>query len=50
LDRLHLRIDVEEMLHPDGRIVIVHVPSRPIGRPVESGGPTGCAAMTPLSP
>ncbi len=27
LDRLHLRIDVEEMVHPDGRIVVVHVPS-----------------------
>ena len=30
LDRLHLRIDMEEMVHPDGRIVIVHIPSRPI--------------------
>ena len=38
LDRLHLRIDVEEMVHPDGRIVVVHVPSRPIGRPVEYRG------------
>lgn len=38
LDKLHLRIDVEEIIHPDGRVVAVHVPSRPIGRPVEYRG------------
>jgi ATP-dependent DNA helicase RecG len=27
-DRLHHRIEVEEFPHPDGRVVIVHVPSR----------------------
>ncbi len=50
LDRLHLRIDVEEMVHPDGRIVVVHVPPGPSEDPLNTGGPIGCAAMTPLSP
>lgn len=38
LDRLRLRIEVEALTVPDGRVVIVHVPSRPIGRPVEYRG------------
>ncbi len=53
LDRLHLRIDVEEMFHPDGRIVIVHVPSRPIGRPVEYRGAYWMRshdALVPMTP
>ncbi len=53
LDRLHLRIDVEEMVHPDGRIVIVHVPSRPIGRPVEYRGAYWMRshdALVPMTP
>ena len=53
LDRLHLRIDVEEMVHPDGRIVVVHVPSRPIGRPVEYRGAYWMRshdALVPMTP
>ncbi len=50
LDRLHLRIDVEEMVHPDGRIVIVHVPSRPIGRPVEYRGAYWMRSHDALAP
>jgi len=53
LDRLHLRIDVEEVVHPDGRIVIVHVPSRPIGRPVEYRGAYWMRshdALVPMTP
>lgn len=38
LDRLHLRVDIEEMETDEGRVVIVHVPSRPIGHPVEYKG------------
>jgi len=30
-DRLHFRVEVEELLHPDGRILIFHIPSRPNG-------------------
>lgn len=31
LDVLGFRVDLEEVAHPDGRIVVVHVPSRPRG-------------------
>jgi len=37
-DTLHLRIDVEEINHPDGRVVVLHVPPRPIGTALERGG------------
>lgn len=30
-DRLHFRVEVEELLHPDGRTVIFLIPSRPTG-------------------
>jgi len=53
LDRLHLRIEVEEMFHPDGRVVIVHVPSRPIGRPIEYRGAYWMRshdALVPMTP
>ena len=53
LDRLHLRIDMEDMVHPDGRIVVVHVPSRPIGRPVEYRGAYWMRshdALVPMTP
>ena len=53
LDRLHLRIDMEEIIHPDGRIVVVHVPSRPIGRPVEYRGAYWMRshdALVPMTP
>jgi len=38
LDRLGLRIDAEVVDHPDGRVVIFHVPSRPVGMPVQYRG------------
>ncbi|MGD8240947.1 MAG: putative DNA binding domain-containing protein, partial [Armatimonadota bacterium] len=36
--RLHLRIEPEELHHPNGRVVIFHVPSRPIGTPLHYKG------------
>lgn len=36
--RLHTRVDAEEVQHPDGRVLIFHVPSRPMGRPIEFEG------------
>jgi ATP-dependent DNA helicase RecG len=36
-ERIRLRIDAEEINHPDGRVLIFHVPSRPIGMPVHYG-------------
>ena len=53
LDRLHLRIDVEEIIHPNGRVVAVHVPPRPIGRPVEYRGAywmRSNEALVPMTP
>lgn len=38
LQKIQLRVDVEEFTHPNGRIIIFHVPSRPIGRLVQSTG------------
>lgn len=37
-ERLQLRLDVEEIRHPDGRVLVFQVPSRPIGRPVPYQG------------
>jgi ATP-dependent DNA helicase RecG len=30
-EKLRFRVDVEELLHPEGRVVVFHVPSRPVG-------------------
>ena len=38
LDRLHLRIETDEIQHPEGRVVILTIPSRPLGRPIEYKG------------
>ena len=53
LDRLRLRIDMEEVWHSDGRVVVVHVPSRPIGRPIEYRGAywmRSGEALVPMTP
>jgi ATP-dependent DNA helicase RecG len=31
LDKLRFRVDIEEILHPDGRTLVFHIPSRPKG-------------------
>jgi len=36
--KLKIRVDVEELMHPDGRVPIFHVPSRPVGQPIRSTG------------
>jgi len=38
LCRLPLRIDIESVEHPDGRVVVLNIPSRPIGRPIAVDG------------
>jgi ATP-dependent DNA helicase RecG len=35
LAQLHLRIDAEVVAHPDGRVIVFSVPSRPIGTPIQ---------------
>lgn len=36
--RLHLNVEVDEVQHPDGRVLVVTVPSRPIGVPLHYRG------------
>jgi ATP-dependent DNA helicase RecG len=53
LDRLHLRIDAEEIAHPDGRVVVFHVPSRPVGVPIQYRGAywmRGGDSLVPMTP
>ncbi len=38
IERVHLRINAEEIIHPNGRVLVFHVPSRPIGMPVHYKG------------
>lgn len=38
IERLHLRIGVEEVQHPDGRVLVFDVPPRAMGVPVQSHG------------
>lgn len=35
---LHLAIDFSETAHPGGRVLIFHVPGRPLGRPIRFNG------------
>jgi ATP-dependent DNA helicase RecG len=53
IDRLRLRIEGEEINHPDGRVVIFHVPSRPIGTPIHFDGAywmRGGEDLVPMTP
>jgi ATP-dependent DNA helicase RecG len=38
LEKLRYRVDVEEISHPDGRVLAFRVPSRPIGMPIPLDG------------
>ena len=38
LNALRLRVNAEEVLHPDGRVVVFSVPARPIGMPLHIEG------------
>ena len=38
LDAIHLRVEVEEIIHPHGRVLIFDVPSRPLGMPLQYKG------------
>jgi ATP-dependent DNA helicase RecG len=38
LQVLGFRIDVDEVTHPDGRVLVIHIPSRPIGKPLHYDG------------
>ncbi len=38
VERLHIRVDAEAISHPDGRVLVFHVPSRPLGIPLQYQG------------
>lgn len=38
IERLHLNVDFSIVNHPNGRVLIFHVPTRPIGNPVKYEG------------
>jgi ATP-dependent DNA helicase RecG len=51
--RLHLRIDIDELAHPDGRVIVVDVPSRPVGMPIQVEGAYWMRAgeeLVPMTP
>lgn len=37
-ERLHLKVTFDEVAHPEGRVLVFHVPSRPMGQPVQYNG------------
>ena len=53
IERLRLRVDVEEIQHPDGRVLVFQVPSRPIGMPLQYDGAywmRGGQDLVPMTP
>jgi ATP-dependent DNA helicase RecG len=53
IERLRLRVDVEEIQHPDGRVLVFQVPSRPIGMPIQYEGAywmRGGEDLIPMTP
>jgi len=40
LNKLKIRVEVEELIHPQGRVLIFHAPPHPPGQPVKSTGKT----------
>lgn len=38
VERLHLRVDAHGLQHPDGRVLVFDVPSRPVGTPIQYEG------------
>ena len=53
IDRVRLRIDVEEMQHPNGRVLVFQVPSHPIGMPMQYKGAywmRGGEVLIPMTP
>lgn len=52
IERLRLRIDAYEVQHPDGRVVVFAVPSRPLGVPIQYEGAfwmRGGEELTPMT-
>lgn len=53
IDRLRLRVDVDEIKHPDGRVLVFQIPPRPIGMPIAIDGAywmRGGEDLLPMTP
>lgn len=53
LNVLHFRVDIQELSHPDGRVLVFQIPSRPIGQPLHYEGAYLMRAgeeLVPMSP
>lgn len=53
IERLHLRITADEIKHPQGRIIVFDIPSRPIGMPIHYKGAywmRGGEELVPMTP
>ena len=53
IERLRLRVDVEEIQHPDGRVLVFQIPTRSIGVPIQYKGAywmRGGEALVPMTP
>lgn len=51
--RLRLRIDADEVAHPHGRVLVFHVPPRPVGMPIQYKGAywmRSDEALVPMTP
>lgn len=38
VEKLHMRVEATELVHPDGRVLVFEVPSRPVGCPIDFEG------------
>jgi ATP-dependent DNA helicase RecG len=50
---LHLRVEVDEISHPDGRVLVFNVPSRPLGMAIQFKGAywmRGGEDLVPMTP
>jgi ATP-dependent DNA helicase RecG len=53
IERLRLRVNVEEIQHPNGRVLVFQIPSRPIGMPIQYEGAywmRGGEDLVPMTP
>ena len=53
IERLRLRVDVEEIQHPDGRVLVFQIPTRSIGVPIQYKGAywmRGGEDLIPMTP
>ncbi|MFZ3082441.1 ATP-binding protein [Rhodoferax ferrireducens] len=38
VEKLRIRVDATELMHPDGRVLVFEVPTRPVGQPLDFEG------------